>query len=209
MNKKELVRKKNQTLLLDAAEALFSTLGYDRTSVSLIAAKAKVPKANVLYYFKNKENLYSAVLERIMSGWGVGLVDLSAEDEPAQALYQYIRFKVRVSCEFPAQSRLFTTEIIRGAPHLGAHLREQTRPWFRNIITVIQAWIDAGKIRPVDPSHLLYMIWSSTQYYADYQTEVFILENKLEYEDSDIESITQSISKVILTGLGLEVPELN
>ena len=51
-NKKELTRVKNQTLILDAAEQLFSQLGYDGTSMSMVAKEAGVPKANILYYFK-------------------------------------------------------------------------------------------------------------------------------------------------------------
>ncbi|MCU4676056.1 TetR/AcrR family transcriptional regulator [Catenovulum sp. 2E275] len=206
-NKKELARQKSQALILDAAERLFSSSGYDGASMNAIANEANVPKANVLYYFKSKDNLYEAVLERILSNWNLGLIDISVNDDPAVALYKYIYLKVRLACEQPMQSRLFATEIIRGAPYLGDYIRNNTRPWFRKKIEVLQAWIDANKIAPVDPTHLLFMIWSSTQYYADYQTEILILQNKLEYEESDIQAITRSIAQLILGGLGLKLPE--
>ncbi len=207
LNKKELARQKSQAQILDAAETLFASHGYDGASMNAIATEAKVPKANVLYYFKSKDNLYEAVLERILSNWNLGLIDISVDDDPALSLYRYIHLKVRLACEQPQQSRLFATEVIRGAPYLADYIRQNTRPWFRKKVAVLQAWIDAGKITQVDPSHLLFMIWSSTQYYADYQTEILILQNKLEYEESDIEAITRSTAQLILGGLGLKLPE--
>lgn len=205
-NKKELARQKSQTLILDAAETLFSSLGFDGASMNAIAQEANVPKANVLYYFKSKDNLYEAVLDRILSNWNLGLMSITVDDDPAVALYHYIHLKVRLACEQPKQSRLFATEVIRGAPYLSDYIRSTTRPWFRQKIKVLQAWIDSKKIPQVDPAHLLFMIWSTTQYYADYQTEILILQNKLEYEETDIDAITRSIGQIILTGLGLPLP---
>lgn len=206
-NKKEAVRAKNHALILDAAEELFSKHGYDGASMNAIACKANVPKANVHYYFKSKDNLYEAVLERILSNWNLGLIDITVNDDPAKVLAHYIKLKVRLACEQPLQSRLFATEIIRGAPYLSEHIRSKTRPWLRAKTDIIQAWIDSGKIDPIDPSYLLFMIWSTTQYYADYQTEILLLQNKQEYEDIDIENITHNICQVILKGIGLSLPQ--
>ena len=36
---------------------------------------------------------------------------------------------------------------------------------------------------------------------------ILILQNKLEYEESDIQAITRSIAQLILGGLGLKLPE--
>ncbi|MEZ5448538.1 MAG: TetR family transcriptional regulator C-terminal domain-containing protein [Thiolinea sp.] len=37
---------------------------------------------------------------------------------------------------------------------------------------VFQAWIDQGKMNPVDPAHLMFLLWSSTQHYADFSTQI-------------------------------------
>jgi TetR/AcrR family transcriptional regulator len=208
-NKKELTRELNRLKILNAAEELFSKLGYDGASINMIAQKAEVPKANVHYYFKNKDTLYEAVLERIISTWNLGLDNISVEDDPAIILYNYIKNKVHLAIAKPLQSRLFATEIIRGAPYLSDYLRKNTRPWVREKCTLFQDWINAGKMDAVDPNHLLFHIWSTTQYYADFQTEVLLVLNKLEYEDSDLTRITDSISHIILKGIGLEVPTLS
>ena len=181
-NKKEATRLKNQQLILDAAERLFAQSGYDGASMSMIAKEANVAKANVLYYFKSKDNLYESVLERIVSAWNLGLESITVNDDPALIISNYIKAKVTLAIEKPMQSRLFTSEIIRGAPYLQDYLRIKTRPWTRNKTEIFQAWMDAGKMNQVDPYHLLFTIWSTTQYYADYQTEILLVMNKGEYE---------------------------
>ena len=67
--------------------------------------------------------------------------------------------------------------------------------------------MDAGKMDQVDPNHLLFTIWSTTQYYADFETEALLLLNKYEYEESDVKAITQSIAQIILKGVGLSIPK--
>ena len=37
---------------------------------------------------------------------------------------------------------------------------------------VIRTWIAEGKIAPLDPVHLLFMIWATTQHYADFDVQV-------------------------------------
>ena len=57
---------KNKTLILSAAEKAFAQNGLKGTSVQQIADRAGLPKTNVLYYFKTKQELYMAVLQQIL-----------------------------------------------------------------------------------------------------------------------------------------------
>lgn len=52
------------TAILDEAEALFASRGYDATSLRMITTNAKVNLAAVNYYFGSKEALLEAVYER-------------------------------------------------------------------------------------------------------------------------------------------------
>jgi TetR/AcrR family transcriptional regulator len=204
--KKEVTREKNQQLILAAAEKLFSELGYDGASMSKIAKEAALPKANVLYYFKNKDNLYETVLDNILAEWNLGLDNVSIDDDPASVLYNYIKNKVILAVEKPVPSRLFASEMIRGAPYLQDYLLKSTRPWIQAKYNLFQGWIAAGKIDKVDPNHLLFAIWSTTQYYADFQAEVLLVLDKPAYEHKDVVAITQSIAQIILKGIGLTLP---
>ena len=50
--------------ILDVAQKIFSHFGFDKTTMSLIAKEARKGKSTLYYYFKNKEDLYAAVIER-------------------------------------------------------------------------------------------------------------------------------------------------
>src|SRR3546814_2427020 len=60
------IRERNKELILRAASEEFADKGFAATKTSDIAAKAGLPKPNVYYYFKSKENLYREVLESII-----------------------------------------------------------------------------------------------------------------------------------------------
>lgn len=192
--------------ILDAAIEEFSRQGYKATSMQVIANRAGIPKANVHYYFKNKENLYREVLNHIIEVWNISFDEIQNDEDPAVALDRMIRAKVRLSYTHANASRLFANEIIHGAEHLGDYLKQDVRQWVRDKSRIIQAWIDAGKMDPVDPVHLIFLIWSSTQHYADFETQVLTILNRAEYETEMIDDIADFLSQVILKGCGLQAP---
>lgn len=51
--------------ILDAAMALFLTKGYDKTSVSDIVKRVNVAQGLFYYYFKSKEEVFQAVMEKL------------------------------------------------------------------------------------------------------------------------------------------------
>jgi len=59
-------KSKNQKRenLIEAATLLIHQIGYGQTTLALVAKKAKVPLGNVYYYFKTKEELCTAVVNR-------------------------------------------------------------------------------------------------------------------------------------------------
>ena len=56
----------NKRNILQAAEKCFAQFGFKGTAVQKIADEANLPKTNVLYYFKTKQELYVAVLEETL-----------------------------------------------------------------------------------------------------------------------------------------------
>jgi TetR/AcrR family transcriptional regulator len=197
------IRTRNNQQILQAAQEEFVLHGYKGTSMQSIADRAQLPKANIHYYFKNKANLYKAVLEDIIFSWNQVLSDMTAESDPADVLRNFIRSKMQLSYTNPNGSKIFAMEIIQGAPHLKDYISRDMRTWVREKTAVIQSWIDQGKMRAIDPTHLIFMIWSTTQHYADFNTQVLEVSNLREYDDQEIEKITNFLTDVILTGVGL------
>ncbi len=198
------IRQQTQEKILQAATQAFSVHGFNGTSMQSIADAANVPKANVHYYFKNKVGVYTAVLENIIGLWDTVLNDITAEHEPKQALCDYIDAKIKFSRTHPRESRVFAKEMLSGAPHLQAFLEEDYQRWFSGRIAVFTAWIAAGKMQPIDPAHLLFMIWGSTQHYADFEPQVVHSLGTEALQQHHFDQAAATIKQVILAGCGLE-----
>ena len=57
-------RNDKRVRLIDAADTLFYTQGFNVTTLANIANLANVPLGNVYYYFQSKESIVKAVIER-------------------------------------------------------------------------------------------------------------------------------------------------
>jgi TetR/AcrR family transcriptional regulator len=201
--KKGSIREESQVKILAAASTEFVLQGYKGTTVQSIADRANLPKANILYYFNNKEKLYNAVLERTLAMWDEGIGDINPEDGPKVAIEKFIEAKVRMSFKHPEASKIYAIEIIQGAQHLKEFARTYQRQWVREKAKLFQQWIDSGEMANVDPVHLIFLIWSATQHYADFETQILTITNRAEYEEEDVEQVINFLSDIILRGCGL------
>ncbi|UZJ44033.1 MULTISPECIES: TetR/AcrR family transcriptional regulator [unclassified Marinimicrobium] len=200
------IRDRNLTNIIKAAEEEFVQHGYRGTSIQAIADRAQIPKANVHYYFKSKSNLYIAVLDNLIHLWNNFFDEITEKDDPAVVLDEFIRKKVELSYTHPRASKLFAMEIVQGAPHLKDYIRTEMRQWVRRKAAVIDTWIEQGRMAKVDSMQLIFLIWSSTQHYADFDTQVLTIMNRAEYEPDMIRDISDFLSQLILRGCGLEPP---
>lgn len=197
------IRQQNEEIILKAAEDEFARHGFKGTSMNAIALKAGLPKANLHYYFTNKLGLYIAVLSNIIELWDSTFNNLSAEDDPAQALSSYIRAKMEFSRRQPEASRVFAMEIISGGACLTEYFTQDYRTWFQGRAAVFQAWIDAGKMDPVDPVHLIFLLWGSTQHYADFATQICRVSGRTRLTRQDMQDASDNLIRIILKGCGL------
>ncbi|PKI17616.1 TetR/AcrR family transcriptional regulator [Colwellia sp. 12G3] len=197
------IRAKSRVKILMAARTEFVLQGYRGATVQSIADRAELPKANVLYYFQNKENIYHAVLEDTLEMWDEGIGDIEPNQGPKVAIEKFIAAKVKMSFKEPEASKIYAMEIIQGAPHLQDYARTYQRQWVREKAKLFQQWIDNGEMTNVDPVHLIFLIWSATQHYADFDTQILTIMNKADFEDNDIEEVISFLSNIILRGCGL------
>lgn len=195
------VRKKNQEVILKAAEKEFIKHGFEGTSVKSIAEQANIPRANVHYYYKNKEAIYSDILSRILELWDDAIIESS--DDPYLVLSEYIKAKVMFAKTNPDASRIFASEIIHGAPRLQEYLATDFKTWIDRVSSIIQTWIDQGKMDNIDPLHLMFCIWGSTQHYADFGIQVKAAMGKRTLSNRDFDNISKSLIHLILKGCGL------
>ncbi|WP_339670944.1 TetR/AcrR family transcriptional regulator [Dasania marina] len=198
------IRIDTQAKILEAAEVEFAQFGFKGASMMNIAKRAELPRPNVHYYFKNKTELYNKVLMNILTLWNKAFDDFSADNVPAEALSNYIHAKVMFSKTNPLASKIFANEIIHGAPHLSDYLNNDYRLWIKNKCNVIQSWIDMGKMDAINPYHIIFMIWGSTQYYADFSIQVIATLDEKSLNDEHFDSIANNLIHIILKGCGIK-----
>ncbi|WP_166362750.1 TetR/AcrR family transcriptional regulator [Pseudomonas akapageensis] len=200
------IRQKNEEAIIKAAENEFARHGYKGTSMNTIALNVGLPKANLHYYFTNKLGLYIAVLSNILELWDSTFNTLSADDDPAQALNSYIRAKMEFSRRNPQASRVFAMEIISGGECLNEYFNQDYRTWFQERAGVFQAWINAGKMDSVDPVNLIFLLWGSTQHYADFAAQICRVTGRSRLTKQDMEEASNNLVHIILKGCGLTPP---
>jgi TetR/AcrR family transcriptional regulator len=197
------IRRRNVAKILKAAESVFATKGFSGASTAEIARKAGVPKPNLHYYFRTKQVLYEAVLDRILELWVDAMDELHPGADPAEALSRYVARKIELSRAMPAPSRLWAMEVLAGAPHIGDFLRGRVRKLVEDKGAIVDNWIRAGKIPPVAPPHLFFMIWASTQTYADFAAQMTAVMNVRHLDAEFYDDARETLTSLLLNGLGL------
>ncbi|MEA3252747.1 MAG: TetR/AcrR family transcriptional regulator [Pseudomonadota bacterium] len=197
------IRQRNVENILLAAEQVFAEKGYAGASMGEIAQLAQLPKSNVHYYFSTKEELYRDVLLALLEVWKQDALCFELYDDPRVVLSTYIRAKMNHSRNRAAGSKVWAAEVMQGGAVLGANLRDNLYEWAKLKEAKIREWIDDGRILPVEPSYLLYMIWSSTQHYADFDYQIALLNDDAPLDELQFERAVQTVTSIVLRGIGL------
>lgn len=200
---KAAIREENEKAILEAAEQVFAEYGFSGATTSRIAERAGLPKANLHYYFPTKEDLYRRVIDNIFNIWLEAANSLDESDDPRRALTRYIHTKMDLSRSRPLGSKVWANEIIQRAPIIQDYLETTLREWTASRAGMIQRWIDEGKILPIEPRYLLYMIWATTQHYADFGHQITTLNDGDDLSDEQWEEAKRNVTEIILRGIGI------
>ncbi|NOX38999.1 MAG: TetR family transcriptional regulator [Alphaproteobacteria bacterium] len=200
-------RKAREARILLAAEKVFAEAGFGGATMQLIADMADLPKASLHYYFPTKESLYRQVVEKIFHIWLRAADVFDSASGPAEGIAAYIDAKMELSRAYPAGSKVWASEVLHGAPVIQDYLETTLADWTEGRMKVIQAWIDEGRMTPVNPRHLLYMLWATTQHYADFSHQIETLNGGTPLSEADWAEAKRSVKQIILTGIGLEPPQ--
>ncbi len=180
------IQQKNHAAIMAAGLEVFSQYGFRGSTLDQVADAAGLSKPNLLYYFPSKEAIYTGLLVGLLENWLEPLHQLDAGGDPVEELLSYVHRKLAMSRDFPRESRLFATEILQGAPEIKPVLEGELRTLVDAKCTVIKGWIDEGKIRNVDPLHLIFSVWSLTQHYADFDVQIrAIMGDRDPFESAD------------------------
>ena len=199
---KAAIRQENEAQIA-AAELVFADYGFKGATTARIAEIAKVPKANVHYYFSTKEALYRRIMEDVCDHWLQAASTFDNSTNPAETLRGYIEAKMDLSRARPHGSRIWAHEIIRGAKFSSDYISTTVKSWLDSRVVVINRWIAEGKMDKVEPYSLMYMIFATTQHYADFSRQIEIFNNNNPLSDEQFTDAKENVVRIILKGVGL------
>ncbi|HDR9511399.1 TetR family transcriptional regulator [Burkholderia cepacia] len=204
--RKAHIRESNEAHLLACAEAVFAERGLDGASTAMIAERAGLPKANVHYYFPTKLALYRRVLDDLFEDWHRAAGSFEASDDPVEAIGGYVRAKMDLSRRRPLGSKVWANEIIHGAEHMHDILSQRVKPWFDTRVKVIDGWIARGLLAPIDAHALMYLIWATTQHYADFDAQIRALSGKRAFTRKAFDEKTEQVVQLVIRACGAVSP---
>jgi len=194
------IQIRNIKKILAAGEKVFSELGYHGATLEKVAQLADMSQPNLHHYFKTKADLYLAILNGLLDVWLAPLGSMDPEGEPEVELRSYISKKMEMARIYPAASQIFAHEMLLGAPVLEPVLKRQVREVVERGVQTIQKWIDAGKLQKIDPYHLIFMIWGTTQHYSDFMPQIRAVMGA-KYKKADFDAARDSICEIVLRGV--------
>ena len=201
LSKKE-IRQENERVILEAAEKVFAEAGFGGATMQLIADLAGLPKANLHYYFPTKEALYRQVVQNIFQVWLQAADIFDDAPGPVEGIGAYIDAKMEISRRHPAGSKVWASEVMHRAPVIQDYLETTLVEWTEGRMNVIRRWIDEGQMDEIDPRHLLYMLWATTQHYADFGHQIETLNEGEPLSDAQWDAAKASVKSIILAGIG-------
>ena len=194
------IQEEKEEVILEAALDVFSMHGFKGATIDQIAEVAGMSKPNLLYYFRTKEAMHRALIDRVLDTWLDPLREFDADGNPEIEIKSYIRRKLEMARDFPRESRLFANEILRGAPSIMEEL-DDLRKLVDEKAEVIRAWVKAGKISRCDPYHLIFSIWATTQHYADFDVQVRAVLGPTRSGDGRFEDAARFLEQLYMDGL--------
>ncbi|MBL8575804.1 MAG: TetR/AcrR family transcriptional regulator [Mesorhizobium sp.] len=199
--KRTRIQQEKRELILDAALEVFSAHGFRGSTIDQIADAAGMSKPNLLYYFRRKEDIHEALLQRLLDTWLAPLRELDNVGDPLTELRGYIRRKLEMARDYPRESRLFANEILQGAPRITPMLEGELKTLVDEKAEIIRGWMRDGKIVRTDPWHLIFSIWATTQHYADFDVQVRAVLGPNRGGEGRFEDAARYLEQLFLDGL--------
>jgi len=128
----------NRTRLLEAAEKATYRCGFGQTALADIAREARVPLGNIYYYFKTKDEIGAAIVERRVSRFRSLLDELDKAESPQERLCAFVQIKINNRDELARSGCPVGTLCSELHKHGGAVAKKSTV-----LFTEALAWMEA------------------------------------------------------------------
>ena len=144
--------EETRTAILQAAVREFAREGIAGARTDAIARAAKVNKALLYYYYRDKDALYGAALDHVFQERNEFLMRVLAEDiPPGQKILRYVGAFFDYLAEHPSHREMVQREMLARGSQMQRIVKLYIKPIYLELVKVLRAGIAAGIFRPVDP----------------------------------------------------------
>lgn len=162
--------EESRAAILRAAAVEFAEFGIAGARTDTIAREARVNKALLYYYFKDKETLYGAVLDEAFAGLKKTVFQvLDSELPPREKILAYAGAYFDFIASNQVYPRLMQREMMRAregqSPHIDKVIKNYIQPIFLRVSEVLRQGIGEKHFRPVNPAHFVQSIVAMIVFY--------------------------------------------
>ena len=152
--------KESRAAILRAAAQEFAEHGIAGARTDAIARAARVNKALLYYYFKDKETLYGAVLDNAFSGMKTNIFQVLDSDlPPREKILAYVGAYFDFIASNQIYPKLMQREMMRpregDSVHINRLVKTYFQPIYRRVGELLHKGIAEGEFRKVDPAHFI------------------------------------------------------
>ncbi len=188
-----------ESRLLDAAEEVFAERGFRAASTAEIGRRAQVNKTLIHYYFRSKEGLYRAMMQRLAAQMEPFLHALASAD-PVEALSAAARRYVRLLAHHPHYVRLCAYETLEGS---GMHGDEEMYAQLvEAAATAIRRGADRGLFRREDPRHVLASVEGMCRFFFEHEEALRQQWGEAYERETVVDERCEHVVRMLLYGLG-------
>lgn len=147
--------------IFDAAHEIFTQKGMDGAKMQEIADKAGINKALLHYYYRSKEKLYEAVVKAVMAkALPTDRQVIESELPLEEKITRFIDFYIGLISKNTFIPLFIISEINKHPDHFFENVMPKQLPQPEIFFRQVQDEVAAGRIRPIDPRHLIIHIIS-------------------------------------------------
>lgn len=151
------VSEQRKHQILDAAEEVFSRKGIDQARMDDIVAETGLSKGTLYWYFKNKDAIIIAILDRIFQREFKQLASIDFTSSSAvECIWQFTDLVTQdmlrmlrlmpIAYEFLALA--FRSKVVQKV------MTQYLNRYMEILVPLIQSGIDRGELRPVNPQEV-------------------------------------------------------
>lgn len=148
---RETLREKRQASILNAAAEIFARKGYQRATMREIADAAGVAPGTIYLYFDDKRDLLLKIAEQLVALMPKEVPQIATLEEVRTFVQAAMRQQLSLVNEYRPFFEVMTAEMWTDETLRRKYMVRVIKPILEITESFLQAGIDEGKVRPLDP----------------------------------------------------------